>query len=94
MAIGQRIGDGVRLRWQKSTTPGQGTVWLFDPAARSWASVEVGEEPPYRVRQGGQRRLFDEVADAYQWWQQAGEPAVTDWTVTVGPDGQTLTLPG
>ncbi|WP_084210615.1 methyltransferase domain-containing protein [Pseudonocardia acaciae] len=46
MAIGQRLGDGVRLQWQKGTAPGQGTVWLFDPASRSWASVEAGEEPP------------------------------------------------
>ncbi|WP_037070028.1 methyltransferase domain-containing protein [Pseudonocardia acaciae] len=94
MAIGQRLGDGVRLQWQKGAAPGQGAVWLFDPASRSWASVEVGEEPPYRVRQGGPRRLFDEVADAYRWWHEAGEPVVTDWTVTVGPGGQRMALPG
>lgn len=94
MAIGQRLGDGVRHQWQKKAAPGRGTMWLLDPATRSWASVRVGAEPPYRVRQGGPRRLFDEVAAAYRWWRDdAQEPAATDWTVTVGPHGQHLTPP-
>ncbi|MGH8967051.1 MAG: hypothetical protein ACRDXB_17230 [Actinomycetes bacterium] len=45
------------------------------------------------MRHGGARRLFDEVADAYRWWQQAGEPGVTDWTVTVRPDGHIRSIP-
>ncbi|MBO0876987.1 MAG: hypothetical protein J2P19_26730 [Pseudonocardia sp.] len=68
-------------------------MWLLDPATRSWALVRIGSELPYRVRQGGPRRLFDEVADAYRWWQESGEPSVSDWAITVGPNGQHLTPP-
>jgi protein-L-isoaspartate O-methyltransferase len=92
MTVGLRIGDGVRWQWQQKAARGRGTMWLLDPASRSWASVRVGAEPPYRVRQGGPRRLFDEIADAYQWWLDAGQPAVADWLVTVGPHGQHLNV--
>jgi Protein-L-isoaspartate(D-aspartate) O-methyltransferase (PCMT) len=91
MTIGLRLGDGVRSQWQHKA-PGQGTMWLLDPASRSWASVHAGAEPPYRVRQGGPRRLFDEISDAYRWWLENGEPSVGDWLVTVGPDGQRIEL--
>ncbi|WP_156994228.1 rRNA adenine N-6-methyltransferase family protein [Pseudonocardia acaciae] len=91
VAIGQRV-NGVSKSYREAT-PTTGTVWLLDVVTDSWASVDITEEPPYPVNQSGQRRLFDEVADAYRWWQQAGEPAVTDWTVTVGPHGQRMTLP-
>jgi protein-L-isoaspartate O-methyltransferase len=92
MAIGQRLGDGVRWQWRQKAAPGRGTAWLFDSATRSWASVRVGAEPPYRVRQGGLRCLFDEIADAYRWWRDAGQPAVADWLITVGPHGQHLNV--
>lgn len=93
VAIGQRIGDGVRTQWQADKdTPGLGTMWLLEPVGKSWAAVKVGPEPPYKVWQGGPARLFDEVAGAYQWWLNAGKPSVGDWLVTVGPDGQRIEL--
>ncbi|WP_156994474.1 methyltransferase domain-containing protein, partial [Pseudonocardia acaciae] len=73
LAVGQRIGDGVRTQWQRrKSARRQGTMWLLEPEGRSWASVRVGEKPPYRVRQAGPRRLYDDVRDAYRWWVDQG----------------------
>ena len=91
LAIGQRIGDRVHTHYVPAgdTT---GTLWLLEPDTRSWACVELSEAPPYTVRQAGSRWLFDEVAEAYCWWQAAGGPLVADWLVTVTPDGQRIRL--
>lgn len=90
-AIGQRLGDGIHTHYEAAgdTT---GIQWLLDPDTRSWASIEVAPEPPYNVRQGGPRQLFDEVLDAYRWWVDAGEPAVNAWRLTVTPAGQRIEL--
>jgi len=39
------------------------------------------------VVQGGARRLWDDVADIYQRWMDAGRPAHDQLWLTVFPDG-------
>lgn len=90
-AIGQRLGDGIHTHYEEITST-TGIQWLLDPDSGSWASVDLAPEPPYTVLQAGPRLLFDEVAAAYRWWLDAGEPPVGAWLVSVGPAGQTITL--
>ncbi|GAA3721098.1 hypothetical protein HDA32_001996 [Spinactinospora alkalitolerans] len=55
----------------------------------SWAEIEI--EPaggPYRVDQGGPRRLWDLVEDAHSWWTDAGKPDWSAFGVTVTPEDQ------
>jgi len=92
---------GLRVPAMKSTVvfdgyaPGTGayTVYLTDPYAGSWASwrIEPGP-PPYRVRQHGPRRLFDELTTAHRWWKEAGSPSHTRFGATVTPDEQYVWL--
>jgi SAM-dependent methyltransferase len=91
VAIGQRLGDGVHTVWAE-TGPGAGAQWLYDPESGSWASVTPDQ--PYRVEQGGPRAVFDEVAEAYAWWVDAGSPGVDRWRVTVDRAGTRLGLDG
>lgn len=90
-AIGQRLGDGIHTHYEESSDT-TGIEWFLDPDTRSWAPVEVAPEPLYEVRQGGPRRLFDEVTDAYHWWVDAGEPPLDAWRFTVTPAGQQVEL--
>ena len=92
VAIGQRLGDGVHTHWQDTGTR-TGYLWLLHPASRSWAWLILDDEPPpFVVHQGGPRTVFNEVEAAYRWWREQGEPAVTDWLITVTPDQQTIKL--
>ncbi|HEY4007456.1 MAG TPA: hypothetical protein VGM60_20060 [Pseudonocardia sp.] len=88
-AIGQRV-TGVRRVWQPAGP--LGTLWLYAAESRSWASLELLDQPPYPVRHAGPRPLFDEVIDAYHWWRDASAPAFDQWLVTVTPERQTITL--
>ncbi len=88
-AIGLRV-TGIWWSWQ--TTGDLGKLWLYAPDTRSWASLELRTHPPYPVEQAGPRQLWDDVTGAYRWWLESGEPTVTDWLVTVGPDGQRIEL--
>jgi protein-L-isoaspartate O-methyltransferase len=88
-AIGQRI-TGIRRVWQP--TGALGTLWLYAAESRSWASLELLDQPPYPVRHAGPRPLFDEVIQVYRWWRDTGEPATNQWLVTVTAERQTLTL--
>jgi protein-L-isoaspartate O-methyltransferase len=89
-AVGLRLGGVYRVWRDGDDHPG--TLSLYAPASSSRASVRVQTEPPHLVTQAGPRRLFDEVEEAYRWWQEAGEPTVGDWLVTVGPSGQEIIL--
>lgn len=63
MAVGQRLGDGVRQQWQRKTTPGQGTMWLLDPnpvvgvgQGRGGTAVSgAARRPPPSVRRDHRR---------------------------------------
>lgn len=88
-AVGLRVPGAVSTVVHDGDDPSVGrfTVYLMDPGSGSWASWRitpstVGE---YRVRQHGPRRLFDEVADAYRWWEQVGRPEHSRFGVTVTP---------
>lgn len=89
IAIGFRV-RGVHWVWQPIGA--LGTLWFYAPQSGSWASLELLERPPYPVEQAGPRRLWDEVAEAYQWWVDAGEPGVRDWLITVDHERQWVEL--
>ncbi|MFO7284317.1 MAG: methyltransferase domain-containing protein [Thermobifida fusca] len=53
----------------------------------SWARVY-----PDRVEQGGPRRLWEELEQAHAWWVQRGRPEVSEFGLTVGPQGHVVWL--
>ncbi|MFC5187901.1 methyltransferase domain-containing protein [Actinomadura harenae] len=65
------------------------TLWLVDPWSGSWANVKVepGTEK-HPVHQSGDRNLWQEVEDAYHWWDALDRPTATRWGLTVTPDAQ------
>ncbi|MGH3530051.1 MAG: methyltransferase domain-containing protein, partial [Pseudonocardiaceae bacterium] len=70
-------------------------LWLFDPWSGSWASLHHNPQrasDSYRVRQLGPRHLFDEVETAYHRWREAGSPTANQWTFTVTPHHQRISL--
>jgi len=79
VAGGGETGDGafeLRLRER------------FGP---SWATVGfVPGSTDYDVRQYGDRGLWDEVADAYEWWVRGGSPGLDRFGMTVGAEGQSI----
>jgi protein-L-isoaspartate(D-aspartate) O-methyltransferase len=90
-AIGLRVPGCENFYHAESSDVG--TLYLVDQHSRSWATMHTTGKPPYEVRQGGQRKLWDEVETAYRWWIDAGEPAVDAWRFTVTPNGQQVELP-
>ncbi|WP_063713756.1 methyltransferase domain-containing protein [Amycolatopsis nigrescens] len=51
---------------------------LDDAATKSWAQIDVDltqSRVPYRARQLGPRKLWNEIEGAYDWWHDAGEPS-------------------
>jgi hypothetical protein len=92
VAIGQRT-QGITSVWHSPDDSADGVLWLR--GGPSWATIDATHSPPYPVEQAGPRRLVDEVAVAYRWWQEQGEPGVDAWRVTVRVDGrQTIELSG
>ncbi len=89
-AIGLRVPQCARL--YQPEDPETGTLYLVDQWSRSWATLHVSAEPPYEVRHSGERKLWDEVATAYQWWLDRGKPAVDAWRFTIDPSGQRIEL--
>jgi protein-L-isoaspartate O-methyltransferase len=89
-AIGLRVPGCEKL--YRSQGSDAGTLYLVDQHHRSWATLHITPEPPYQVRQGGQRKLWDEVETAYRWWIDAGKPTVEAWRFTVNPSGQRVEL--
>jgi protein-L-isoaspartate(D-aspartate) O-methyltransferase len=72
---------------------GRYAVWFIDPTSRSWAIVEY--EPgasSYRVRQAGQRMLWDDVEAAYHRWVDLDRPKVDQWRFTITSEGQHIEL--
>ncbi|MGH3939673.1 MAG: hypothetical protein ACRDTG_13790 [Pseudonocardiaceae bacterium] len=60
------------------------TVWF--------KNLGDASEDEFPVRQCGPRRLWDEVANAHQWWVEQGKPGADSWCFTVTPDGQRIEL--
>lgn len=70
-------------------------VWFYGLTDRSWACVMFRDgERQASVWQSGPRRLWDEVADAYQWWKDRGSPALTRFGLTADAHGQHAWLDG
>jgi protein-L-isoaspartate(D-aspartate) O-methyltransferase len=71
-----------------------GVAWLLDPITGSWASVvpTTPRSDHYLARQAGPRRLWDEAATAYHWWDQHGQPPIEAWQWTITPHHQQITL--
>ncbi|MGH3824411.1 MAG: methyltransferase domain-containing protein [Pseudonocardiaceae bacterium] len=68
-------------------------LWFADNATGSWAIARYDDTGgPYQIRQHGPRRLWDEIAAAYQWWLDQGKPPLTQWQLTIGSDQQSATL--
>jgi hypothetical protein len=74
---------------------GHGVAWLLDPITGSWASVvpTTPRSDRYLARQTGPRRLWDEAAAAYRWWNQHGKPGIETWQWTITPHQQRINLP-
>jgi methyltransferase of ATP-grasp peptide maturase system len=66
------------------------TAWLVHPDG-SWARhTDTGDG--FRVWQGGPRRLWDRVEDAYTRWRELGQPERADFGITVSPEVQEFWL--
>jgi len=91
IAIGLRVPQCESL--YSPDSPQTGTLYLVDQWSRSWATLHLSAEPPYEVRQSGERKLWDEVATAYRWWIDTGQPAVDAWRFTITASGQRIELP-
>jgi protein-L-isoaspartate(D-aspartate) O-methyltransferase len=83
-SIGLHVPD-CRLSWDVGEDGYLSTLWLLAP--NSWASVQ-----DTTIRQAGPRRLFDEVTNAYTWWQHAGRPHRDHYGVTITAEGQQVWL--
>lgn len=93
LAIGLRVPSCKNIIVPPEDESGAYTVWFIDQASGSWASLTC--EPhasEYPVRQYGRRRLWDEIAAAYRWWEEHGQPDSERYGVTVTADSQSVWL--
>lgn len=68
---------------------GDTAVWLYGLTDNSWSAVVFRDgATESTVYQSGPRRLWDELEDAYGWWEQQGRPGFNRFGLTVTPDGQ------
>lgn len=89
-AIGVQVPHCIPRYTPPDTGDPDGILWLLDHWSHSWAAIhhQPDRPGPYRVRQAGPRRLFDEVSAAYQSWKAAGKPPAHTWRITITPEGQ------
>ena len=70
-------------------------ILFKDPVSGSWASIHgPDDDGRLAVRQSGPRRLADEALAAIRWFAQRGAPPLEAWLWEIGPDQQSVTLPG
>ncbi|WP_113704943.1 methyltransferase domain-containing protein [Nonomuraea lactucae] len=68
-------------------------LYLVDPGdAGQWAAAVHRSDTEHMVYELGDRRLWEEVADAYFRWVSWGEPGLDRFGMTVTPEGQRLWL--
>ncbi|MFJ2438913.1 protein-L-isoaspartate(D-aspartate) O-methyltransferase [Streptomyces sp. NPDC087658] len=82
-AIGLRV-PGIFWRAERYEG-GAYTLWLYADDTASWATADHvprgGGE--FEVVQSGARRLWDEVEDAFGWWDRHGRPGFERFGLTV-----------
>ncbi|WP_067805299.1 methyltransferase domain-containing protein [Actinomadura formosensis] len=81
--------------WEKHHDDGAFSLLLFEVGrpGGSWAACDW--EPGnrlYEVLQYGERRLWDELEDAFEWWVRHDGPGVDRFGLTVTPEGDRLWL--
>lgn len=92
-AIGSRVRNCHSTIGYAEDDSGEWTLWLFDHDSGDWASVDyVPGATAWRVEQVGDRKLWDEVEDAYRWWVGSGRPGRDRFGLNVTPEGQTVWL--
>lgn len=79
---------------KRTSERGHGVAWLLDTITGSWASIvpTTPRTDRYLARQTGPRRLWDEAATAYRWWDQQGQPPIEAWQWTVTAHRQRISL--
>jgi methyltransferase of ATP-grasp peptide maturase system len=80
------VPDAQRLTIQRD---GCTEEVLVDVDTGSWAAV-YQDGGRWLVRQGGPEPLWDAVEEQFGHWCAAGTPVLEDFTVTVTPEGQTI----
>jgi protein-L-isoaspartate(D-aspartate) O-methyltransferase len=95
-AIGLQVPRCIPRYTPPDTEDPDGILWLLDQWSGSWAAIhhQPDQPGPYRVRQYGPRRLFDEVSAAYRSWKAAGKPPAHTWRITITPHSQHAELTG
>ncbi len=72
-------------------TPDGVPLLFMEGADGAWAEVETNAvDGEYRVDQGGPRRLWDQVEQTHQWWQEHGRPDWSAFGITATPESQTV----
>jgi protein-L-isoaspartate O-methyltransferase len=83
-AMGLRLAD-VAYRHDKPFDGHEEALWLTSRDGTSWAHISRGSDDLgaiRRVRQGGPRRLWDELDDAWHWWLDQRRPGPDRFGVT------------
>ncbi|GAA0335954.1 methyltransferase domain-containing protein [Streptomyces blastmyceticus] len=87
-AIGLRVPDCAHLI-DRTTGDGRRTLWFYGLTDHSWAAVvHRDDKSRFTVYQWGQRRLWDEVESAYQWWIDQGRPQIERFGLSMDATGQ------
>lgn len=91
IAISSRV-PGCRASYRSAADDParEAMVFLSDAGTGSWARLHVPPESQgsFKVVQGGERSLWDEVEAAHQWWVEQGSPGAEDWVFSVTSEGQ------
>ncbi|MGW7572905.1 methyltransferase domain-containing protein [Streptomyces sp. NPDC054765] len=89
MYIGLRV-PGVWHVWDTEAEEAHTRLWLADGQAAGWACVDYDgrQTAAFAVAQHGARKLWDEVAQAYEEYVTAGRPGVHRHRLRISPDGR------
>ncbi|MGP8300371.1 methyltransferase domain-containing protein [Streptomyces inhibens] len=89
MYIGLHV-PGTWHSWDTEADEAHTRLWLADDEATSWAGVDYDgrQTSTFAVAQYGPRRLWDEVAQAYEGYVAAGRPGVHRHRLRFTPDGR------
>ncbi|MFJ2560167.1 MULTISPECIES: methyltransferase domain-containing protein [unclassified Streptomyces] len=78
----------VRITTETGGADGTGTTARLHDGRSSWAILAGTAAGTAVARQGGPRRLADDVVRAWRRWQDAGAPSLDDFGMTRVPDAQ------